>query len=272
MNKEDYFISLFDKKYIGDDGALINDMVVSKDLFCENIHFKRDWMSLYQIAQKSMLINISDAIVMNAIPKYALIGIKLPKDITAKQMREIRNGFNDICKKYGINIIGGDTVSGDRIDISVTILSYTKKPVNRKGVKAGDLVAFTGDIGNVGKELVKALRYNKTTSNSKFIKPILRENFFYEASRWINTSLDISDGLSKDLSRLSKINKIGFKFLKKFKKYELCSGEEYEILFTFDKKNIKIIRNIAKKHKTPITIFAKAIRGKYKNICKENHF
>ena len=36
----------------------------------ENVHFKKEWMSLKQIAYKSMIVNISDAIVMNAKPLF----------------------------------------------------------------------------------------------------------------------------------------------------------------------------------------------------------
>ena len=50
MNKEEYLISKFKSKKIGDDGAVIGDLVYSKDLFCENIHFKLSWMNLKQIA------------------------------------------------------------------------------------------------------------------------------------------------------------------------------------------------------------------------------
>ncbi len=272
MNKEDYFISLFDKKHIGDDGAVIKEQVISNDLFCEDIHFKREWMSFYEIAQKSMLVNISDAIVMNAKPKYALIGIKLPKDITYAQMRELNKGFSDVCKSYGMEIIGGDTVAGDKLDISITVISYTKKPAMRKGLKKGHLVAFTGYLGGVKKDLHRALRGEKISRRSRLIKPVLRDKFFYEVSKWISSSLDISDGLSKELSRLSKANRVGFEFFKNIGRSELCSGEEYEVLFGFDERYKNKILSIAKRHKVPLTIFAKAKRGKYKSVCKENHF
>ncbi len=272
MNKEDYFISLFKNQYLGDDGAIVKNQIISKDLFCEDIHFKKEWMSYKQIAKKSMLINISDAIAMNAKPKYALIGIKLPKKISHLQMKEIKDGFDEVCKKYGLKIIGGDTVAGDKLDISITIISYTKKPIKRKGLKKGQLLAYTGDIGNSKKDLDRLLKGLTIRKNSKFITPKLRDKFFYKASKYITSSLDISDGLSKDLSRLSDINKVGFKFLKKIPKSKLCSGEEYEMLFSFRKRDKSKIEWIGKKTKTPICIFAKATKGKYKSICKENHF
>ncbi len=272
IDKEAFFISLFDKKYIGDDGAVIGDKVYSKDLFCENIHFKRSWMSLEQIAYKSMLINISDAIVMNAKPQFALLGIKIPSDFTTKQMNELYFGFERASKEFDFEIIGGDTVAGSTLDISITIISETKNPTKRDDLKMGDFVAYTGELGSVKKDLDALLNNQEISQNSKFITPKLKADFFYEVAPFINAALDISDGLSKDLSRLSKINGVGFEFFRNFSKDILCSGEEYEILFTFEPKNLDMIEKIAKKHDTDITVFAKVTEGTYTSQCKENHF
>ncbi len=272
MNKEDYFISLFNNKFLGDDGAVIKNQVISKDLFCEGIHFKREWMSLREIATKSILVNVSDAVVMNAKPKYALLGIVLPKDFSFANMRELKSGFDFACSNYNITIIGGDTVAGDKLDISITLISKTKNPIRRKGMKKGDYLAYTGDIGNVRKDLKKLLKGLRINKKSKFIEPKLKDKFFYKASRYISSALDISDGLSKDLSRLSSINKVGFNFNKNFSKEEFCSGEEYEILFSFDKRDKQKILSLGKLTKTPVNIFATAKRGSFKSRCKGNHF
>ena len=272
MNNETYTINLFKNSHIGDDGAVLGNFVYSKDLFCEDIHFKKEWMSMEQISYKAMLVNISDAIVMNAYPKYALLGLKLPSHITKTEIENLHKGFIKACKEFNIEIIGGDTVAGDKLDISITIISKTTNPIYRKGLKIGDLVAYTGELGTVKKDLEKLFKGKKIDKNSKFITPALKDKFFYEASPFIKVALDISDGLSKDLSRLSEINKVGFEFLKELSDDELCSGEEYEILFGFSKENLDSIKDIAKKYNTPLTIFAKATKGSYENICGENHF
>ena len=119
MDKESYIISKFGDKLNGDDGAVVGKWVFSKDLFCENIHFRRDYMSLREIAVKSMLVNISDAIAMNAKPKFALLGLSLPKNISESEIDELTNGFNDIVREFGIKIIGGDTICGEKIDIDL---------------------------------------------------------------------------------------------------------------------------------------------------------
>ncbi len=272
QDKESFFISLFPDAHIGDDGAVIGNTVYSKDLFCEDVHFKRSWMTLEQIAYKSMLINISDAIVMNARPKYALIGIKMPSDFTAPEMEEIAAGFLRAAREYDFQIIGGDTVAGNSLDISVTLVSHTDAPVYRKGIREGDLIAHTGTLGSVGEDLAALLRGESISETSRFIAPRLRAEFFYEAAPCLHAALDISDGLSKDLSRLSRINDISFAWIQQYTKAQLCSGEEYEILFAFAPENREKIMQIARRHATPVTVFATAVPGSYESVCPPNHF
>jgi len=273
INKENYFISKFaSSRFIGDDGAVVGKSVYSMDAFFENVHFKTSWMSLKQIAIKSMLVNISDAIVMNAVPKYALLSVAIPPHFTLKDLDALASGFTKIAKKFNMTIIGGDTISNDKLDISITIISETKKPIYRTGTKEGDYLCFTGELGTVKKDLELLLRGKKVSKKSKFIQPILNPKFFYEISPYINSALDISDGLFFELERLSKANNIGYDFFDKIKKEIGCSGEEYEVLFSFNPKNIKKILKIAKKHDIKLNIFAKAVEGEYQSNCKNHHF
>ena len=87
MNKEDFFIKQFNNnsKIIGDDGAVVDEYVYSNDAFFENVHFQKDWFTLKQIARKAMLVNISDAIAMNAKPKYALLNCGYTKKLFKKR-------------------------------------------------------------------------------------------------------------------------------------------------------------------------------------------
>ncbi|MGB3750591.1 MAG: thiamine-phosphate kinase [Arcobacteraceae bacterium] len=273
MNKENYFISKFaDSKFIGDDGAVVGKYVYSMDAFFQNVHFKTEWMTLKQIAIKSMLVNISDAIAMNAKPKYALLSVAIPPAYTLADLDDLASGFREVAKKFGITIIGGDTIANHKLDISITIISKTKKPIYRTGTKEGDFICFTGELGSVKKDLEKLLDGKKVKKNSKFLKPKLHPKFFYEIAPYTNSAMDISDGLFFELERLSKANNIGFDFFDEISKKIGCSGEEYELLFSFDPKHTKKISKIAKKHKVPLNIFAKAVDGKYECECKGHHF
>lgn len=272
MDLENYFIKQFKSKKIGDDGALLGGMVYSKDAFFENVHFKKPWMSYYQIAAKAMAINISDAIAMNAKPKYALLSVAMPKSITKEQASELARGFLESGAKYNVEIIGGDTISNAKLDITITIISEAKKPLLRKGLKVGNLIAHTGVVGRSAKELKKLMNLGKIHKKSKFVNIELRDKFVLKSRRYLKSGMDISDGIFSDLGKLSHVNRVGFHFFKRIPKNIGCSGEEYEILFGFDKRDKKALLRHAKLTRTPIKIIGECVRKNYKNMCKAHHF
>jgi len=272
LNLENYYISQFKSKNIGDDGAVIDGIVYSKDAFFEDVHFKSSWMSHYQIAQKAMIINISDAIAMNAKPKYALLSVAMPKNITKTQMKELACGFEDIVKKYGVEIIGGDTISNIKLDITITIISETKKPLRRDGIRKGHLLAYTGKLGDSKKDLQRLLNLGNIHKKSKFINISLRDKFIKNSIRFLSAGMDISDGLFSDMDKLSKVNRIGFDFFKKIDKRVGCSGEEYEMLISFDKRYRKTLMRRADLSRVSLNIFASSRRNRYINRCKAHHF
>ena len=184
MNKEDYFIGCFSKSdFIGDDAAILDNMCISQDAFFENVHFRRDWTTLYNIARKAMLVNISDAIVMNGRPRYALLTVAIPKEYTRRELKELARGFQDAADDYNITIIGGDTIANVKLDISVTILAECRNPVMRTGMKEGDFLAYTGKLGESRRDLIRLLRGGSVSPSSRFIHPVLREKFFFRSGK-----------------------------------------------------------------------------------------
>ena len=272
LNLENYFISQFKNNYIGDDAAVVGEYIYSKDAFFENVHFKKEWLSYYEIAKKSMLINISDAVAMNAKPKYALLCVAMPRGMSRGDANELVKGFKEVAKEFGIEIIGGDTISNTKLDITITIISHSKKPLYRSKVRENYLLAYTGILGKSAYELKKLFNLGKIHKNSKFIDIKLRDKFMKNSSRFLKAGMDISDGLLSDLEKMATLNKIGFKFLKKMDKRVTCSGEEYEMLVAFDKRDFKTLTRRARLSRTPLNVFAKATRKKYTNRCKAHHF
>ena len=272
MNKEDYLISKISSSYVGDDGALIGNKVYSMDAFFENVHFKREWMTLSQIARKAMLVNLSDAIAMNAQPLYALVTLSLPKSITTQNIDEIVNAMHKVAKEYDCEIIGGDTIAGERLDFSITIISETNNALTRKGLKENDLLAYTGTLGESKKDLNALFRGEKICDRSKFIEPILRKEFIAKSRKYLRTGMDISDGLFCDTNKMLAINKIGFELLKEINDEVGSSGEEYEMLIGFCADNLETLNQLAKETNTPLTVFAKVANNKRVFECSGHHF
>ena len=272
MDKEHYLISKMSSKYIGDDAAVIGDYIYSMDAFFEDVHFKREWMSMSQIGTKAMLINISDAIAMNAKPKYALVTVSLPKDLTTNDIDELTLSMQKTAKKYACEIIGGDTVGGDKLHISITIISQSKNPLYRKGLEEGYLLAYTGILGESKKDLDLLFEGKEISSKSRFYEPQLRAEFIDRSREFLAVGMDISDGLYCDTNKLLDINKYGFNILKTINDEIGFSGEEYEMLIGFKKEHLKELKALAKSLKLPLTVFAEVAKNEERFPCKSHHF
>ncbi len=271
MNREDYLINKLSSNYIGDDGAVVGNTVYSMDAFFENVHFKRDWMSLTQIARKAMLVNISDAVAMNAKPMYALVTLSLPKDITKQDIDEIVTSLHQTANEFECEIIGGDTIAGERLDFSITIISKSDNPLTRKGLKEGDLLVYTGVLGESKRDLNRLMSGEKVSDNSRFIEPKLRTKFIKQTREYLSVGMDISDGLYCDTNKLLDYNSIGFEPLIDISDEVGSSGEEYEMLIGFCANRLDNIRQIAQNLDLELTVFARVIDNDNRFGCLNHH-
>ncbi|MDQ7046999.1 MAG: thiamine-phosphate kinase [Sulfurovum sp.] len=272
QDKEHYLINKLTSKHIGDDAAVIGDTLYSMDAFFEDVHFKRDWMSIAQIGRKAMLINLSDAIAMNAQPKYALVTVSLPKDLTEADIDELTLSLEATANEYGCEIIGGDTIGGDKLHLSITIISKSKNPLLRTGLKEGDFLAYTGKLGESKQDLDALFRGEKIADNSRFYNPTLRVEFIAKARSYLRTGMDISDGLYCDTNKMLDINKYGFDILEIITDGVGLSGEEYEMLVSFAPENYSEVMEVAEATNTPLTVFAKVAKNDERFRCDSHHF
>ncbi len=272
MDKEALVISKIKSDYIGDDGAIIGEYIYSMDGFFEDTHFKREWMSMSQIGRKAMLVNISDAIAMAAKPLYALVTLALPKDITLKEIDELTTALQECAGEFGCEIVGGDTLSSNKLHISITIISKSPNPLTRVGLDENSYLAFTGILGESKRDLESLFRGQGIDSKSKFYEPILRADFVYQARRYLQVGMDISDGLFCDTNKILDINKYGLEILTNINDNIGLSGEEYEMIVGFDKKYKDRVIQIAKETDTPLTIYAKVARNDFRFECQNHHF
>ena len=272
MDKEKFFIDQIDSKYIGDDGAVVGDMIYSNDAFFEGVHFKREWMSMRQIARKAMLVNISDAVAMNAKPLYALVTISLPPYLSQNDIVTLTQSLQATATEYGCEIIGGDTVGGDRLNLSITIISKSNTPLLRKGLQEGDLLLYTGILGESKRDLDKLFAGQSIKCNSKFYEPQLRQEFISKAREYLRVGMDISDGLYCDTNKLLDYNELGFEPIVDIDEEIGLSGEEYEMLIGIAPEQLSSVQKIASKLELPLTLFAKVIYNDRRYRCESHHF
>jgi len=272
IDKEQYLINSLSSKYIGDDAAVLGDTLYSMDAFFEDVHFKRAWMSMAQIGRKAMLVNLSDAIAMNAQPQYALVTVSIPSNLTHEEIDALTQSMQSTAAEYGCEIIGGDTIGGDKLHLCITIISKSDSPLLRTTVEEGDLLAYTGVLGESKRDLDALFRGEKIDLNSRFYTPTLRADFIAIARPLLHAGMDISDGLFCDTNKLLDINKYGFDILNTIDDTVGLSGEEYEMLVSFSESNLEVVKAVAKETNTPLTVFAKVAKNSERFKCDSHHF
>jgi len=272
MDKEHYFINRMKSKYIGDDAAVVGNRIYSMDAFFEDTHFKRVWMSMAQIGRKAMLVNLSDAIAMNAQPQFALVTVSLPQEMTTEEIDALTQSLEETAQEYGCEIIGGDTVAGEKLHLCITIISHSDDPLLRKGLEEGDLLAYTGSLGESKRDLERLFRGEKIADHSRFLEPKLQQEFILKARPYLSAGMDISDGLYCDTNKLLDTNKYGFTILKSISEDIGFSGEEYEMLVGFKKEHLERLETIAKACGTTLTVFAEVADNRARFSCKSHHF
>ncbi len=262
---------------IGDDAAVIKSspdrlLIFTTDTLVERIHFDLSYFTAEEIGWKAMVANLSDIAAMGGLPRYALVTVGLPKSMRAEDVLSIYKGASRIAKKYNCKIIGGDTTLTPKdLFISIALLGEVEKKslLTRSGAKKGDLICVTGKLGEAqaSYEFLKQYGRQRLPLVRKHLQPQprIKEARILVKDLKINSMIDISDGLSSELFHLAEESKLGaviyeqnipispkcLKLATLLNKtplaWTLSSGEEYELLFTVDRKDQGKIKKIMSK-------------------------
>jgi len=219
----------------GDDCAVLNlnksrYQLFTCDMIIEGVDFRKA-DNLEAVGRKALAISISDIAACGGIPRHAVVSLGLSKAMQVSQVDLLAKGIFGLAKKYEINIVGGDISASDKLIIDVSMLGEVEKPklCLRRGARNGDIVMVTGSFG--GSIKGKHLEFTPRLKEARF----LVDNFK------INSMIDVSDGLIQDLGHILEQSSCGavlyeslIPLSKEARGVEeaLCSGEEFELLFT----------------------------------------
>ncbi|MFH1160263.1 MAG: thiamine-phosphate kinase [bacterium] len=276
-------------KGVGDDAAVIDfgrDKVclVSTDLLVEGIHFDLTYTPLQHLGYKAVVVNVSDIAAMNGIPGQITVSLAVSSRFSAEALDELYEGIRRACRKYHLDLIGGDTSSSvTGLILSITILGEAGKEeiVYRSGAKSGDLLCVTGDLGSAYMGLLLLEREKKVFKANPNMQPELT-GYDYQIGRFLKpeartdlrlllkgagisptSMIDISDGLASEALHLCKMSDAGCRIYEDKIPIDpqtrqlamefnlipsvatLSGGEDYELLFTIPQSDFEKIIGIS---------------------------
>ncbi len=280
------------------------ELIISKDLFIEDVHFlKKD--GGFKIASKLLRANLSDIASSGAKPIYYMLGFSKNKNLDKKFIEEFSLGLKSVQDEFDLCLIGGDTVSSEKLFFSITIFGIAKKGkiLSRIQAKNGDLIFTSGFIGDAYLGLKTALSKKSLNKLNQDEKYLLERHFFPTArislgqnlikNNLSSCAIDVSDGLLSDLRHICRSSKLDAdlyldqipisdsakKILKNNDKINILDlisgGDDYELIFSANSKNREKIFSLAKKLKINISeigVFHKSLKKNFEiNLFKEKN-
>jgi thiamine-monophosphate kinase len=189
----------------GDDAALLalakdNACVVTTDMLMDGVDFELGKCDVKRIGRKSLAVNLSDLAAMAARPVGVVISLALPRKEGEELALRLYEGLIPLAAEFETAIAGGDTNSWDGLlVISITAVGdvVSGQEWRRSGAKPGDEILVTGSFG--GSILGKQFDFT----------PRVREALLLAERYEIHAAMDVSDGLSLDLSRMCEASGCG---------------------------------------------------------------
>jgi len=244
-------------------------------------------MKPWQIARKSIVSVISDLSAKGAKPYLSLISVGIPIDYSAKAIASLVEGFRMASREFGFIIAGGDTNQTKELIIDCCVLGITYRRhleiPSRNGAGPGDLIIVSGMFGyppaglKIIMDRAKATEKFRKKAISSVMMPIPRIRFGTILSKYFSSSIDSSDGLATSLYELATqsnvdilIKKIPYGTdLTEFVKHNDLSsrelifhgGEEYEIVATIPRSNLKQAISCAKRSRIKFLVIGEATNG-----------
>ena len=190
---------------IGDDAALLEvpppgGCLLTVDVLTEGVDFRLAEASPQRIGRKALAVNLSDIAAMAGIPRAALVGLVLPRTGGLALAQALYEGLLPLAAEYGVSLVGGDTNTWDGpLVISITLVGTPgpSGPLRRNGARPGDRILVTGTLG--GSLLGRHFDF----------QPRVREALVLAERYQLHAAMDISDGLSLDLSRMAAASGCG---------------------------------------------------------------
>jgi thiamine-monophosphate kinase len=254
---------------VGDDAALLKprpgqELILTCDWSLEGSHFLRDKHPADSIGWKCLARAVSDVAAMGGEPLFFLLSLALPKTHTGKWLDGFLRGLSSAARRFHCQLAGGDTTRNHRILINVTVIGEvpTGCAVLRSGARPGDFVYVSGRLGEaeLGLRLLPSGRAASGRDSRRLKKhlypaPRLALGRWLAGKRLATAMMDLSDGLSTDLSRLCAASGVGTRIVidkiptvalpkKKGRtpldvtELALHGGDDYELLFTIPPRQV----------------------------------
>lgn len=274
----------------GDDCALLApspgmELAITTDMLVSGTHFFAE-TDPRQLGWKTLAVNVSDLAAMGAMPRWALLAGSLPAADEA-WIAAFADGFFDCARRYGVDLVGGDTTRGP-LCLCVTAIGEVPsgEALRRDLARPGDDIWVSGRPGMAALGL--AHLQQRTMLSGELAEtcinllqqplPRVELGLALRQSGLAQAAIDVSDGLLADLGHIVERSAVdanvyvaqlpglpeGVDTLLA-RQCQLAGGDDYELVFTAGADKREALHELAEEIGLPLwrigTIGAATGRG-----------
>jgi thiamine-monophosphate kinase len=206
---------------IGDDCAVLriatgHEILITTDFSLEGVHFRRKWHPPESVGHRCLARGLSDIGAMGGDPVAAFLSLALPKELPQGWVDRFFEGMLKLVAEYKVPLAGGD-IAQSRLAIVADIVVVGSVPkgkaILRSGARPRDRIYVTGRLGESAAALA-ALRAGRKIKAADYPRhfnpePRVKVGQFLRQHALASSMIDLSDGLSTDLSHLCEESGVG---------------------------------------------------------------
>ena len=207
---------------IGDDAAVLavpqarSRIVWTIDEQVDEVHFRREFLSWWDVGWRSYMAAASDIAAMGAVPWCALCALVLADGVSDAALEEIAQGQCEAAAAIGAPVVGGNlsrAAGRGPLSLTTTLLGTCERAVLRHGACPGDGLWMAGNVGLAAAGF-KTLEQHKT-----HVPPLASAVAAWRAPRALiaegramaavaNAAVDVSDGLARDANHVAEASDV----------------------------------------------------------------
>lgn len=214
---------------IGDDAAVWRpspdtSTIITTDTMVQDVHFRFETIGWRDLGWKALAMNVSDVAAMGGRPRYAVVTFGGPACTPVEDVLALYEGMGELVERFGVAIIGGDTVSSPIVVVSVTVVGETLPRrdghdpplLRRAAARPGDRIYVTGYLGAAaaGLELLERRDPIDDPAREALVRAHTRPaprvpEAIYLLEHGVSAGADNSDGLVRQVLLFCQQSRVG---------------------------------------------------------------
>jgi thiamine-monophosphate kinase len=288
---------------IGDDAAVLtlparSQTLLTTDFLTDGVHFRTAYTPGLLLGRKVLSVNLSDVAAMGGVPHSFVLSAGFPRGLDPAYARAVARGVTGQARRFGVALVGGDTCAARSLVVGVALTGAVEagRAVRRDGARPGDALFVTGRLGAAAAGLSLLRAGSRCDAAGRLKTARLRGRALGGASRrhaagailahldpaprtvagralgltgLAAAMIDLSDGLSQDLTRLCRASGCGAVIEEAAipvapeatallgrpggLRCALRGGEDYELLFATRAAHAPVVARLARRLRLPVT-------------------